>query len=623
LNGASTLREAMVQEGATFLELIAAHARGRGAAIVLCARGRPPLSYAALHALALRTGASLAECGIGRGRRVALALPEGGELAAALLATMCWVANAPLRRDLDDDAATDLLTRLRIDALIVPAEPDIALTVAARRLQVPIIRLVPEAEAPCGSFSLRAETPRAAVAVEPLGSDDIASLSLTSGTTGKPKIVAHTPRKFLTVASHTLYTPEDRALCVGALSLSGPRMTSVYFPLRAGASIVCLSHFAAADLPGLIDEFAPTTFWTNPATLASAIDLLAGRRTASLRYLRSSSAALTPGLQARAEDALGIPILQGYGMTETLLIAINPRPPGHRRAASVGIAHSGEIVVRDHDGQPAPPGVPGEVTVRGPGLAAGYEGEARASRIAFDGEWFRTGDLGHLDDEGYLFLTGRKSELINRGGMKVAPSEVDEVLMRHPQVRVAVTFPVPHASLGEDVATAVVLHDHGSTSGPLLRDFGAQHLPPHKVPSSVVVVDDLPLRTDGKVQRAELAARLGDALRTPFVAPGDRHEALIASVYAEVLGIAQVGSGDNFFALGGDSLRGAQVLTRITALTGIALDVMSLFRAPIVGELARLLDAAERTPASAASTALPPLLRSASRSQREGDESTR
>ncbi len=596
---------------ATFIDLIGAHARDRGGAASLRARGRPPLTYRALHARILDVGATLAALGVGRGSRVALALPDGSELAAAILATMCWATCAPLRRDFDADLATDLLARLRIDALIVPVEPDIGLVTAARRLRLQVIRLVPEPEGVAGLFSLEAETPRPAVAAAPLAPGDVALLSLTSGTTGRPKIVPHSQRNILAVAGNALYAPGDRALCLGALSSSGVRMVSLFLPLAAGASVACVAGFVAADLPALLDEFAPTTLWTNPATLAAAMDVLDGRGPSSLHYLRSSSAALRPALQARVEHALGVPVVQGYGMTETFLIATNPVPPGRRRAGSVGLPHTARIAIRGDDGKPLPAGTVGEISVAGPGVLAGYEGDPEANRAAFDGEWFRTGDLGYLDDDGYLFLTARKSELINRGGMKVSPQEVDDVLMCHPGVRAAATFPVPHPSLGEDVAAAVVLHDADSTSGPALREFGADHLPSFKVPSMVVLVNELPVGANGKIRRGELAARLADSLHPPYVAPRDRREALIASVIAEVLRLARVGSDDNFFTIGGDSLRGGQVLARIAARAGVQLDVTSLFRAPTVGELARVLEAAERAPAPAGQQAILPRKRRA------------
>ena len=586
-----------MQDAATFLELAGTHAQERGAAVSLRARGRPPLRYDALHAQILHVGTSLAALGVGRGNRVALALPDGSELAAAILATMCWATCAPLRRDFAADAAMDLLARLRIGALIVPAEPDIGLVTAARRLQLQVIRLIPEREGMAGLFSLEAETLRPAVEAEPLAADDVALLSLTSGTTGKPKIVPHSQRNILDVARSALCEPGDRTLCLAALSSAGVRMTSLFLPVTAGASIACVTGFTAADLPALLDEFEPTTFWTNPATLATAVAVLGGRRPATLQYVRSSSAPLPATLQERVEQALGVPIVQGYGMTETYLIATNRTPPGRRCAGSVGLAHTAQIAIRGDDGQPLPAGSVGEITVAGPGVTAGYEGDPQANHFAFDGEWFRTGDMGYLDDDGYLFLTARRSELINRGGMKVSPLEVDEVLMRHPNVRLAVTFPVAHASLGEDVAAAVVLHDAGSTSSRVLREFGAAHLPPYMVPSTVVVVNDLPVSATGKIRRDQLAALLADSLQPPYVAPRDPHEVLIASVIAEVLGIAQVGSDDNFFAIGGDSLRGGQVLSRIAVLTGVQLEVVSLFRAPTVGELARVLVAAGRAEA--------------------------
>jgi aryl carrier-like protein len=227
----------------------------------------------------------------------------------------------------------------------------------------------------------------------------------------------------------------------------------------------------------------------------------------------------------------------------------------------------------------------------------GYEGDSARNGEALVDGWFRTGDLGHFDADGYLYLTGRIKELINRGGQKVSPQEVDAVFLRHAAVREAVTFALPHPSLGEDVATAVVLHEPGSTTAAALRDFAASQLLPYKVPSSVLLVVDLPRNAAGKVARERLADALHPALDPAFVAPRNHEEALVADAFAAVLSLAQVGALDHFFHCGGDSLRGAQVLSRLQLRTGVGLDIRTLFEAPTVEQLAtRLREGAGRAP---------------------------
>ena len=294
-------------------------------------------------------------------------------------------------------------------------------------------------------------------------------------------------------------------------------------------------------------------------------------------------------------------------MTECGLVAANPMAPGERRAGSVGRAQSIEIVLRDASGRPTGPGETGEVTVRGFGVMAGYDGEPDAGEAFVDG-WLRTGDLGRFDADGYLYLTGRIKEQINRGGQKVAPPEVDAVLLSHPAVREAATFGVAHPTLGEDVVAAVVLREAGCATSDALRDFAIARLAPHKVPSAVIVVDALPRNAAGKVRRDQLPDALGEALATPYVEPRDADEALVAAAFAEVLGLQRVGALTHFFRAGGDSLGGARLLSRLADRSGIAIDMRTLFEAPTVERLAaRLRHAA--APAPAGRERLPPIAR--------------
>jgi aryl carrier-like protein len=228
----------------------------------------------------------------------------------------------------------------------------------------------------------------------------------------------------------------------------------------------------------------------------------------------------------------------------------------------------------------------GEIVVRSPGVMRGYEDDPEANQLAFRDGWFRTGDLGWIDGDGYLFITGRVRELINRGGAKVSPLEVDLAFMQHPAVREAATFAVPHPSLGEDVVTAIVLHEPGSTSVSALRAYALQQLLPFKVPSSVVLVEEIPRNSMGKVSRDTLAHRLADELRADYVAPRNDEEALVASIFAELFDLPRVGAFDHYFRLGGDSLRAAQVLARVIDRCGVEIDMRVLFESPTVAEFA-------------------------------------
>jgi oxalate---CoA ligase len=221
-----------------------------------------------------------------------------------------------------------------------------------------------------------------------------------------------------------------------------------------------------------------------------------------------------------------------------------------------------------------------------------------ANAGAFVSGWFRTGDLGFIDTAGYLHLTGRLKEIINRGGEKVSPFEVDQALLEHGAVRLAATFGVRHATLGEDVAAAVVLRDGATATAEEIRAFLFGRLADFKIPSRLVVVDAIPVGATGKIQRIGLADRLAGQLQPTHVAPRDAMELEVASMFGEVLGVTAVGALDNFFALGGDSLRGFQLLTRIRERRHVDVSILDLFREPTVAQLAALVararQAAER-----------------------------
>jgi hypothetical protein len=288
-------------------------------------------------------------------------------------------------------------------------------------------------------------------------------------------------------------------------------------------------------------------------------------------------------------------------MTETGVIARNLLPPARRQAGSAGVPLGTRVAILGSDGKFLHGREVGEIVVQGPGVMSGYE-NVEANPLAFHDGWFRTGDLGYVDEDGFLFLTGRLHESINRGGLKVSPAEVDAAFLGHEAVLEAATFAVPHPSLGEDIAVAVVLHPPGSVTAQQLRSYAFQHLAPFKVPTTVVLVDRLPKNLMGKVSRSALADTLRESLRPSFLAPRDADEALVAGIFAEVLGLQRVGALDNFFELGGDSLSGARVVVRVNSARGVDLPVVSLFETPTVAEFAGVVREAAH-----AQSGLPPI----------------
>jgi len=220
-----------------------------------------------------------------------------------------------------------------------------------------------------------------------------------------------------------------------------------------------------------------------------------------LRFIRSASAPLPPTVFAELEQTFGAPVIELYGMTETgsSAIACNPLPPRRRKVGSVGIPVGLDVAIIGEAGAFLPAGKTGEVVVRGASVMSGYDSDPMANQAAFVGDWFRTGDHGFFDDDGYLVLVGRKQEIINRGGEKFAPREVDEVLLEHPAVAEAATFAVPHPTLGEDVASAVTLRPGMRATSSDIRQFTLGRLADFKVPRQVHIVDQLPKGPTGKV----------------------------------------------------------------------------------------------------------------------------
>ena len=229
-----------------------------------------------------------------------------------------------------------------------------------------------------------------------------------------------------------------------------------------------------------------------------------------LRFIRSSSSALPLTVIAELERVFRVPVIEAYGMTEAAhQMASNPLPPTPRKPGSVGLPAGPEIRVVDPTGNTVPPGIPGEIVIRGLNVMGEYENNPKANAEAFYDGWFRTGDQGVVDTDGYLSLTGRLKEIINRGGEKISPREVDEVIMTHPAVHQCVTFAMPHEMLGEEVAAAVVLRQGAEATDQELRRFAAERLADFKVPRKILFLSEIPMGATGKLQRIGLAQKLG------------------------------------------------------------------------------------------------------------------
>jgi acyl-CoA synthetase (AMP-forming)/AMP-acid ligase II len=488
-------------------------------AVAITAPGREALDFAGLRALVGRTLATLNSLGVGRSDRVAIVLANGPEMATCFVSAACGVATAPLNPAYRADEFEFYLADLQAKALIVEHDSTSPAIEVAQRLGVRILDLT--AGTAAGDFTLRARDGASGMPAAhggPAAPDDTSMVLHTSGTTSRPKIVPLTQRNLCASAGHiarTLqFTPADRGLNIMPLFHIHGLIAGVLAPLAAGSQVFCTPGFNALKFFGWMDEARPTWYTAVP-TMHQAIVSRAPKnaeviRRHPLRFIRSSSSSMPPQVIRELEEAFGAPLIESYGMTEAAhQMASNPLPPGMRKPGSVGLPAGPEIAIMGEGGALLARGEIGEIVIRGPNVTAGYENNAKANAEAFTDGWFRTGDQGQMDAEGYLSLTGRLKEIINRGGEKISPREVDEIMMDHPAVAQVVCFGMPHAKLGEEVAAAVVLREGAVLTERELQDFIGQRAADFKVPKKILFMEEIPKGATGKLQRIGLAAKLG------------------------------------------------------------------------------------------------------------------
>jgi acyl-CoA synthetase (AMP-forming)/AMP-acid ligase II len=485
------------------------------------APGRPVLTHGALRELIGNTLAALNALGIGRGDRVAIVLPNGPEMATCYLACASGVASAPLNPAYRADEFEFYLSDLGAKALVVERGSTSAAVHVAARQGVRIVDLVADPAAPAGSFTLVPRDDRNVPPAERGGwaeADDVSMVLHTSGTTSRPKIVPLTQANLAASAQHiarTLrFTAADCGLNIMPLFHIHGLIAGVLAPLAAGSRVFCTPGFNALKFFAWMDEAQPTWYTAVPTMHQAILGRAAKNREIiarhPLRFVRSSSSSMPPQVIKEIEATFDAPLIESYGMTEaTHQMASNPLPPGVRKPGTVGVAAGPEVAIMGETGTLLAAGATGEIVIRGPNVTRGYENNPKANAEAFAHGWFRTGDQGIMDGDGYLTITGRLKEIINRGGEKISPREVDEILMDHPAVAQVVCFGMPHDKLGEEVAACVVLREGASATARELQAFVAARVAEFKVPKKILIRDEIPKGATGKLQRIGLAAKLG------------------------------------------------------------------------------------------------------------------
>jgi acyl-CoA synthetase (AMP-forming)/AMP-acid ligase II len=474
---------------------------------------RPDLDYPGLAAQIARTAGELAGWGVKPRDAVAIVLPNGPEMAVAFLGVASCAVAAPLNPAYTADEFAFYMEDLGAKLLIVQQGVETPARAAAEKLGVRIAELAPEAAA--GSFGLVGATAGTAALNGP---DDEALVLHTSGTTSRPKIVPLTARNVTAsagnIAASLHLTAADRCLNVMPLFHIHGLIAATLSTITAGGYICCTPGFNAMKFFGWMEAAKPSWYTAVP-TMHQAILTRAGRnaeviKATPLRFVRSSSASLPVPVLRELEETFGCPVIEAYGMTEAShQMASNQLPPGQRKPGSVGVAAGPEVAIMADDGAILPRGQIGEIVIKGENVTLGYKNNPKANAENWTNGWFRTGDQGVMDEDGFLTINGRLKEIINRGGEKVSPREVDDVLMEHPAVAMAVTFALPHDKLGEEVAAVIVLKEGASADARELRDFASKSLAGFKVPREVIFRDEIPKGATGKLQRIGLAQKLG------------------------------------------------------------------------------------------------------------------
>lgn len=482
--------------------------------VAIVTQSGPTLTYRQLRDEVTRAAEYLASCGVRPGERVAMVYPNSAEAIVLFLAAAIAGTAAPLNPSYKRDEFAFYLEDTQARVLLVPPGDFLA----AREALPAGGKIIEAGFDGGGTLRLESVSPGSALRntlTEPEG-DDVALVLHTSGTTSRPKMVPLRHRNLAASVANIIpsykLTKEDVSLCVMPLFHVHGLVASTLSTFGSGGTVIVPQRFNPFEFWGLLDEHCVTWYSAVP----TIHQLIVGRAprdkhvpAASLRFARSCSSSLSPQLMSELEDLLSVPVLEAYGMTEAShQMASNPLPPGRRQPGSVGVGMGVEVAILDEHGKLLPVGAVGEVAVHGPNVMDGYVANPTATAAAFSGDWFRTGDQGTLDQDGYLRLQGRIKELINRGGEKIAPREIDEILQRHPAVAEAVAFGIPHKTWGEEVAAAVVLK--GEVEKRELADFCRQHLADFKIPRQFFFVESIPRTSTGKVQRRHVAAAFVD-----------------------------------------------------------------------------------------------------------------
>jgi len=573
---------------------IAAARNPRGLAFIL--EGEKKITFGVLNAQICRIAETLRTLGAQSGHRIGFASPRSYLGIAGCLGISDVAICCPISPRLSEQEFVNVFTKLSISVLVTGVDAASAVR-AAEKVSLPIVTM----EVIDEKLLLKTSANRVlkeATAPQTDG-DRIAILMQTSGTTSQAKIVQLTHKNILasTEAIVREFGIEPGDLCLNPMPLHHVHglISAGISSLLGASTAICLPLFSPKLFASVYESRKPTWFTGSPAM---HIALLEHYRRSSiaptnsrLRFLRSSSAPLPVAIIPHLEQLFGAPVIDSYGLTEAAsMVTTNPLPPAIRKMGSVGRPINGEVRILTDEGLVASPNVEGEIAIRGPSVIREYGEIGELNSHYFVGDWLRTGDLGRVDEDGYCFITGRKKELIKRGGLSVYPNEIESTVAAYPGVGEAVIFSIPHPTLGEEIIAAVVPVNGGSLDGDALRDAMLGSLPAYKVPAKILVLKNIPKSETGKILRRSMAEKLAHLLQPANEPPKDWLEQKLLAVWRDVLSRNDIGVTDNVFVCGADPPRSNLAKELLTqTCTSLSLSAREMFSAPTVRQQAAIL----------------------------------
>jgi oxalate---CoA ligase len=558
----------------TIGEVLERHATRDADAPAFVCPGMAPLTFGGLQQQIRRISTQLQAAGIGPWSRVGIALPRGPEAALISVAVCSAAVVLPLNPNLAPDDLRAELENIRLDALIVPGWTKIPAWANAPNSNFGLFQ-VTQGKASFDDIGLAQVRPVThPQPTVPLGAKAVAAIFRTSGTTGAAKRVPITHENLIEMARKMQewlrLSPADRSTCIMPMYYNAGFKATLLVPLLIGCSVALPTTTNPQEFDQWMAELRPTWLTGAPAFLQAVLErartLPAGKLDHALRFVLSTASYLSETVRVELARLLGVPVVEFYGLCEGGMVTAPQLPPAEAKPGTVGRIPKGELAIRGDKKFFQPPGQVGQVMLRGPSVTPGYLQDIDGVPSGLDDGWLPTGDLGMVDDEGFLTIVGRTKEIINRGGEKISPYDVEKALLRHPAVREAAAFAVPHPRLGENVGAAVVLQPGASATSSELVNFLYDLLAPFQMPRQVHVLASLPLGVTGKISRPQLTATFAN-LQRQTVPPDSPLEIQIAEIWHRLLGRTDIGIDDDFFELGGDSLQATEMLLELDRVT--------------------------------------------------------